>query len=64
MTFRDGLISLCRSVMTSLVHVEKLSTVCTLISIVETVGALFAGPVLAGLFSRGIIYGGLGQGLP
>lgn len=64
MTLGDGLISLCRSVITSLVNAENLSTICTLVSIMETVGALFAGPVLASLFSRGMMHGGLGQGLP
>ncbi|ROW15669.1 hypothetical protein VPNG_02111 [Cytospora leucostoma] len=58
LTLGDGLIPLCRSIITSFVDAEHFSTVYTLISMTETVGAVGAGPTLAGLFSAGIKLGG------
>ncbi|KAK7745877.1 hypothetical protein SLS53_002595 [Cytospora paraplurivora] len=57
LTLGDGLIPLCRSIITSFVDAEHFSTVYTLISMTETVGAVGTGPTLAGLFSAGIKLG-------
>jgi MFS transporter, PCFT/HCP family, solute carrier family 46 (folate transporter), member 1 len=59
-----GLSPLCRSLATSFVASQDTSKLNTIIGIVETIGSLFAGPVLAWLFELGMKRGGLLLGLP
>ncbi|KAF3384236.1 hypothetical protein DPV78_012936 [Talaromyces pinophilus] len=59
-----GLSPLCRSLATSLVASQDTSKLNTIIGIVETIGSLFAGPVLAWLFELGMKREGLLLGLP
>ncbi|KAJ6022229.1 Major facilitator superfamily domain general substrate transporter [Penicillium herquei] len=60
----SGLAPLCRSLATSYVAQEDTSKLNTIIGIVEMVGSLFAGPVLAWSFDLGMRMGGIGLGLP
>ncbi|OQE39124.1 hypothetical protein PENCOP_c007G02754 [Penicillium coprophilum] len=60
----SGLAPLCRSLATSYVAPQDTSKLNTVIGIVETTGALFAGPTLAWLFETGMRLGGISLGLP
>lgn len=64
LTMGNGLIPLCRSVLTSIVGSDNISTLFTLINMVETIGGWCAGPTLAWLFSQGMKLKGLWEGLP
>lgn len=59
-----GLSPLCRSLATSFVVSQDTSKLNTVIGIVETIGSLFAGPMLAWLFELGMKREGLLLGLP
>jgi hypothetical protein len=59
-----GLYPLCRSLATGFVVSQDTSKLNTLIGIVETIGSLFAGPLLAWLFEVGVKRGGLLLRLP
>ena len=63
-SFGSGAMLLIRAFMTSLVPANHIARVYSVISIVDTLGAMFGAPVLAGLFSRGLAIGGGGIGLP
>ncbi|KAH8652155.1 major facilitator superfamily domain-containing protein [Xylariales sp. PMI_506] len=64
LTLGDGMSSLCRSLITSFADAEHRSTIFTLVSMMETLGAMGGGPTLAWLFSRGMNLGGAWVGLP
>ena len=55
---------LLRSFANNFIPVEDTSKMNILISIMESVGSLFAGPALAGLFEIGMEKGGVSIGLP
>ncbi|PYH92308.1 MFS general substrate transporter [Aspergillus ellipticus CBS 707.79] len=63
-TFAGGASPLCRSLATSYMDPQDLAKLNTMIGIVESAGALFAGPALAWLFSTGMKWGGEWLGLP
>ncbi|KAH7029285.1 major facilitator superfamily domain-containing protein [Microdochium trichocladiopsis] len=56
----SGLLPLCRSMITNFTTPARTSSLFTLISIVETIGGLPAGLLLAWLFSEGMKLGGDG----
>ncbi|KAK5119354.1 hypothetical protein LTR85_007710 [Meristemomyces frigidus] len=60
----QGTYLLVRSFLTSLVPVHHIARVYSIISVVDTLGAMFGGALLAGLFKRGIALGGTWIGLP
>lgn len=64
LTLGDGFTSLCRSIMISFVNIRHASKLFTLISMIETLGALVTGPAFAWLFSKGLTMGSTWQGLP
>ncbi|RFU29458.1 hypothetical protein B7463_g6868, partial [Scytalidium lignicola] len=53
-TFGTGLAPLCRSLITNFIDPQHTSRLYTLIGIVEALGSLFTGPVLAWSFSAGM----------
>ncbi|KAK0609971.1 major facilitator superfamily domain-containing protein [Bombardia bombarda] len=55
---------LCRSVTTAYVESDQTSRLYALLSVLETSGAVLAGPVLAWLFSTGLEKRGIWKGLP
>lgn len=59
-----GFDALSRSLITTLVDREHIAQLYAAISIVETAGALAAGPTLAGLYSLGLKWKGAWTGLP
>lgn len=56
--------SVIRSLMSLYVDTEHRSRLYSLVGIVDTVGGLYGPPMLAGLFSLGMKYGGVWIGLP
>ncbi|KAI1810316.1 MFS general substrate transporter [Poronia punctata] len=64
LSLSTGLAPLCRSLVSRLVNPEQMSQVFTIVSIVEGIGALPAGPFLAWTFSLGMRVGGVWVGLP
>jgi len=60
----QGALLLVRSFITSLVPAHHIARVYSVISIVDTLGAMFGGAVLAALFKRGVDLGGGWIGLP
>lgn len=60
----SGFALLVRSFMTSLVEPHNVAKLYTLISVIDTLGLMLAGPLLAGLFNTGLELGGAGLGLP
>ncbi|KAH8881493.1 MFS general substrate transporter [Thozetella sp. PMI_491] len=63
-TLASGFAPLLRSLSTSFVEPQDTSKLYTLIAIMDTVGSLYAGPVLAWLFETGMRLQGLWVGLP
>lgn len=59
-----GLVALVRSLMNALVEQHHIGTLNTLVSLVETVGLMIAGPTLSQALSIGIDMGGPWIGLP
>ena len=57
-TLGTGASAMLRSFMTSLVHPNEVARLYTAISIVQTLGVMFASPIAAGLFSAGLARGG------
>ncbi|KAI7238202.1 hypothetical protein KC330_g2675 [Hortaea werneckii] len=55
---------LIRSFLTSLVPADQIARVYSIVSLVDTVGAMLGSPLLAGLFGRGLALGGGWVGLP
>ena len=55
---------LIRSFLTSLVPAGQIARVYSIVSLVDTVGAMLGSPLLAGLFGRGLALGGGWVGLP
>ncbi|GAB1729380.1 hypothetical protein NU195Hw_g5525t1 [Hortaea werneckii] len=55
---------LIRSLLTSLVPAGQIARVYSIVSFVDTVGAMLGSPLLAGLFGRGLALGGGWVGLP
>ncbi|OTA34584.1 hypothetical protein BTJ68_06666 [Hortaea werneckii EXF-2000] len=55
---------LMRSFLTSLVPADQIARVYSIVSLVDTVGAMLGSPLLAGLFGRGLALGGGWVGLP
>jgi len=53
-----------RSFLTSLVPAHHVARLYSVISIVDTVGAMLGSPLLFALFNRGMSLGGMGIGLP
>jgi hypothetical protein len=43
---------------------QQVARLYSLISVVDTLGAMLGAPLLAGLFNRGLRLGGYGVGLP
>ncbi|KAI0446875.1 MFS general substrate transporter [Xylaria telfairii] len=64
LAFSIGIGPLCRSLISSLVEPSQTSQVFTIVSIVEGIGSLPAGPFLAWTFSLSMRLGGLWLGLP
>lgn len=60
----QGAYLLIRSFLTSLVPARHIARVYSIISMVDTAGAMFGGALLAGLFKEGMVMGGMGVGLP
>ncbi|KAI9693456.1 MAG: hypothetical protein M1820_009249 [Bogoriella megaspora] len=63
-TFGNGHSYLMRSFISSLVHQDVLARLFMVISMVDTLGMMAGGPLLAGLFQEGLQLGGLWVGLP
>ncbi|EMC95092.1 hypothetical protein BAUCODRAFT_123567 [Baudoinia panamericana UAMH 10762] len=53
-----------RSFLTSLVPAHHIARVFSIVSIVDTLGSMFGGALLAGLFKRGMQLGGVWIGMP
>lgn len=64
LTLGSGFNALCRSLITPLVDAEHMGRLYAIISVVDTIGAFAAQPVLAGLLTLGIKWGGGWLGLP
>ncbi|KAI0453475.1 MFS general substrate transporter [Xylaria acuta] len=64
LAFSTGIGPLCRSLISNLVEPDQTSQVFTIVSIVEGIGFLPAGPFLAWAFSSSMRLGGLWLGLP
>ena len=64
LTLGDGLIPLCKTILASYVEPSQFSTVYTMVSFVQTAGAIFSGPALAALLSTGMELGPPWLGLP
>ncbi|KAI1129768.1 MFS general substrate transporter [Nemania abortiva] len=64
LTLSVGISPLCRSLISNLVKPDQTSQIFTIVSIVEGIGSLPAGPFLAWTFSSGIRLGGSWFGLP
>ncbi|KAK6396114.1 hypothetical protein LTR65_010224 [Meristemomyces frigidus] len=60
----QGAYLLLRSFLTSLVPAHHIARVYSIISVVDTIGAMLGGALLAGLFKRGMTLGGGWIGLP
>jgi MFS family permease len=60
----SGSFFLIRSILTPLVPGRQVARLYSLISVVDTLGAMLGAPLLAGLFNRGLRLGGYGVGLP
>lgn len=63
-TFGAGLAPICRSLAAYYIEAQNASKLQTLISIMETGGMFYAGPLLASLFDMGLRLGGIWTGLP
>lgn len=64
MALGSGSMFLVRSFLTPLVPAHNVARLYSLISVVDTLGAMLGLPLLASLFNRGLAAGGLGIGLP
>lgn len=60
----SGSYFLIRSFLTPLVPKHNVARLYSLISVVDTLGAMVGAPLLASLFNRGLKLGGYGVGLP
>jgi MFS family permease len=60
----SGSFFLIRSFLTPLVPGHNVARLYSLISVVDTIGAMLGTPLLASLFNRGLSIGGYGVGLP
>jgi MFS family permease len=63
-TFGTGFVSLVRSLITTLVDEQHVGHLYAAVSIVETIGTLAAGSMLAGLYNLGLRWQGPWVGLP
>jgi hypothetical protein len=63
-TLGTGFVSLTRSLITTLVDEQHVGRLYAAVSIVETVGALIAGPLLAASYNLGLRWKGAWVGLP
>lgn len=63
-TIGNGFPIYIRSFLTGLVEPNKVAELYTIIGVVDTVGLMLGGPLLAWLFERGMQLGGLFAGLP
>ncbi|KAK5011319.1 hypothetical protein LTR28_003988 [Elasticomyces elasticus] len=63
-TLGSGMILLVRSFMTALIPTHQVARLYTLISIVDTLGLMAGGPLLAAIFKAGLSAGGGLVGLP
>ncbi|KAI0893041.1 MFS general substrate transporter [Annulohypoxylon nitens] len=64
LTFGSGIGPLCRSLLTSFARPGQTSQTFTLVSMIETIGSLVGGPILAWTFSTGMRLQGFWAGLP
>ena len=60
----SGSFFLIRSLLTPLVPAHNVARLYSLISVVDTLGAMLGAPLLAGLFNWGLRLGGYGVGMP
>ncbi|KAM0707094.1 hypothetical protein Q7P35_006425 [Cladosporium inversicolor] len=60
----SGSFFLIRSLLTPLVPAHNVARLYSLISVVDTLGAMLGAPLLAGLFNWGLRVGGYGVGMP
>lgn len=60
----SGSFFLIRSLLTPLVPAHNVARLYSLISVVDTLGAMFGAPLLASLFNWGLRIGGYGVGMP
>lgn len=63
-TLGNGFPVFIRSFLTGLVEPNKVAELYTAIGIIDTIGLMFAGPIFAWLFERGLELGGSAIGLP
>jgi hypothetical protein len=63
-TLGIGFPTLVRSLITTLVEPHHVGRLYTSIGVIDAIGALLAGPLLAGLFHWGLTLGGIWQGMP
>ncbi|KAI0116523.1 MFS general substrate transporter [Nemania sp. FL0031] len=64
LTLSAGIGPLCRSLISNIVEPDQTSQIFTIVSIVEGIGSLPAGPFLAWTFSSSMRLGGIWTGLP
>ncbi|KAM3470136.1 hypothetical protein MY8738_009862 [Beauveria namnaoensis] len=63
-TFGSGFGSFARSLASALVEKDMIGTLLTSVAIMDTTGALLAGPIVAKTFSWSLTLHGVGRGLP
>lgn len=59
-----GFAVLARSIISSLVAKERAGLLYSIISVIESIGSIAAGPLLSSLFNLGLNLGGVRIGLP
>lgn len=59
-----GFAVLARSIISSLVAKERAGLLYSIISVIESIGSIAAGPLLSSLFNLGLNLGGVWIGLP
>lgn len=64
LTLGNGFGSFVRSLLSSLVEPDVIGTVYTALSIMDSIGSIVAGPVVAGLFNISMGLEGIWLGLP
>lgn len=58
-----GYMPAVRSLATSFVHADQVSRLYAVIAVIQTVGSMLAGPLIAGAFSWGVDLGGAWIGM-
>lgn len=63
-TLGTGFGAFARSLVSSLVEPRMIGTLFTTLAIMDTIGSLLAGPVVAGTFSWSLKFEGIWRGMP